>query len=78
MRTYVILTAPQALNINYDDVLETSVDTLRWNNDSSKTFVKFEGPTPSWLEGKTSYSHLEILQILDDPEGEWVPDPEGT
>jgi hypothetical protein len=74
MRTYVILTAIQALGINYDDVMEDSPRTIRWNKDNSKTFVKFEGATPSWLEGKTSYNHSEILQILNDPE--WSP--EGT
>ena len=30
----------------------------------TKTFVKFEGSTPSFLEGKTQYDHSEILTIL--------------
>jgi len=77
-RTYVILNASEVEAINYSQVLETSIETLRWNTDQSQTFVKYTGITPDWLEGKTSYSRPEILQILDDPEGEWVPDPEGT
>jgi hypothetical protein len=75
-RTYVILTAAQALNIRYDDVHETSPQTLRWSNDNTKTFVKYSGETPSWLEGKTSYTHAQILSILNNPEGEWYTDPE--
>ena len=70
-RTYVILTAEEADSINFDDVMETSADTLRWNNDQTKTFVKFDGATPSWLEGKTAYTHAEILTILNNTEGEW-------
>ena len=70
-RKYIILTASEASSINYDDVLETSADTIRWNNDNTKTFVKFVGSTPSWLSGKTQYDHSGILAILNDPEGEW-------
>jgi hypothetical protein len=77
-RTYVILTATQALNINYDDVLEDSPRSIRWNTTNTKTFVKFEGDTPNWLEGRTTYNHAEILQILNDPEGGWVSDPDDT
>ena len=73
-RQYVILTADEAEDINFDDVLETSAATLRWNNPDQatrKTFVKYEGETPSWLEGKTTYTHAEIVAILNDPEGDW-------
>tara|TARA_R100000152_G_C6693286_1_gene124392 strand:- start:253 stop:495 length:243 start_codon:yes stop_codon:yes gene_type:complete len=73
-RTYVILNATEADSINFNDVLETSSSTLRWNNPSQsvrKTFVKYEGSTPSWLSGKTTYTEAQILPILNDPEGEW-------
>ena len=76
-RTYIILTAEEASSINWDDVMETSASTLRFNNDQTKTFVKFDGATPSWLEGKTAYTHAEILTILNDPDGEWYTDPDG-
>ena len=70
-RTYVILTAEEANSINFDLVLETSQSTLRWNNDKTQTFVKYEGDTPSFLSGKTGYRHSEILSILNDPSGGW-------
>lgn len=63
-RNYVILNADEVSTVNFDEVLETSVDTLRYNIAGTKTFVKFEGDTPSFLEGKTSYTHSEILAIL--------------
>lgn len=77
MRQYVILNATEANAINFSEVLETSFETLRWNNDNTKTFVKYEGETPAWLEGKNAYSKTEMLTILNNPEGEWYTDPEG-
>lgn len=71
-RQYVILNTDELSTVNFDDVLETSVDTLRYNAAGDKTFVKFEGDNPSFLEGKTQYTHTEILSILSDPE--WSSD----
>jgi len=76
-RQYVILNATEAQAIDFSEVLETSYETLRWNNDSTKTFVKYEGDTPAWLVGKTAYTKAEMLTILNNPDGEWYTDPEG-
>lgn len=76
-RQYVILNATEAQAIDFSQVLETNFETLRWNNDSTKTFVKYEGDTPAWLLGKTAYTKAEMLTILNNPEGEWYTDPEG-
>ncbi len=75
-RQYVILNASEVEAINYSQVLETSFETLRWSNDQSQTFVKYEGETPAWLEGKTAYTKSEILEILNDPANGWQPDEE--
>ncbi len=61
---YVILNASDVSSIDFNQVQETSESMLRFSADESKTFVKFEGSTPSFLEGKTQYSHSEILTIL--------------
>ncbi len=74
MRKYVILSASEVSSIDFSEVMETSADTLRYSLDGSQTFVKFEGSTPSFLEGKTQYDHSEILTILAGPE--WT-DPDG-
>ena len=63
-RTYVILDASEVSSINFDEVLETSEDTLRWSVDGSQTFVKFEGETPDFLSGKTQLTDTEIRAIL--------------
>jgi hypothetical protein len=65
-RTYVILDAADVDSVDFSEVNETSEDTLRWSVDESQTFVKFPSgsTTPSFLEGKTSYTYSEIMPIL--------------
>ena len=67
---YVIIAASEVSNVDFSQVLQSSANTLRYNNDRSKTFVKFLGDTPSFLEGKIEYTHTEILNKLQ--ESEWV------
>jgi hypothetical protein len=74
-RQYVILNADEVSTVNFDEVLETSADTLRYNVAGTKTFVKFEGDTPSFLEGKTANTHSEMLEILA---GEEWTDPDAN
>lgn len=40
-RRWLIIPASEAVNINFDEVLETSLETLRYSLDGSKTFVKY-------------------------------------
>jgi hypothetical protein len=68
---YVIINTSDVSSIDFSQVYETSVDTLRYNIAGTKTFVKFTGSTPSFLSGKTQYNHSEIISILDDHDGEW-------
>ena len=74
-RKWVILTASEAEDIDYSKVLESNENTLRWNNDESKTFVKYEGSKPSFLSGKTALTHAQILTELENEEWQ-APDPE--
>ena len=73
-RRWVIIDKDEVSSVDFSQVLETSVDTLRYNNDESKTFVKYEGSQPSFLSGKTEYNHSQILAILNDVDGEWYID----
>ena len=72
-KTYVILDASEVGNVDFGQLIPTSADTLRYSLDGSKFVVKFEGDTPSFLEGKTQYSHAEILPIIQS--AEWT-DPD--
>ena len=64
MRNYVIIDASEVSSVDFDQVLETSADTLRYNLAGTQTFVKFEGDTPSFLEGKTALDRSEMLAVL--------------
>ena len=64
-RKYVIINASEVGTVDFSQVNETSASTLRYSLDDSQTFVKFDGDTPSFLNGKTSYTHSEIRTILD-------------
>ena len=64
-RKYVIINADEVDSVNFSQVDETSSDTVRYSTDGSLTFVKFDtDTTPSFLDGKTQYTHSEILTIL--------------
>jgi len=71
-RKYVIITASDVSSVDFNQVSETSADTLRYNNDKTKTFVKFTGETPSFLNGKTQYNHSEMSTELS--KAEWQGD----
>ena len=60
-RKYIIITNAEVASVDFSQVLEPSANTLRYNNAGTKTFVKFDGNTPSFLNGKTQYTHDEIL-----------------
>jgi hypothetical protein len=69
----VILTASEAEDIIFSQVLESSADTLRWNNDETKTFVKYVvGSKPSFLSGKTALTHSQVITEL--AKDEWNPE----
>lgn len=63
-RQYVIINASDVSSVNFDDVLETSGDTLRYNVAGDETFVKYEGPKPRCLYGKDTLSHSAMLTVL--------------
>jgi hypothetical protein len=69
-RKWVIINASEVSSVDFSQVNETSASTLRYSLDDSQTFVKFDGDTPSFLDGKTTYTHSQILTILDGED--WV------
>tara|TARA_R110002096_G_scaffold343596_1_gene536541 strand:+ start:1242 stop:1475 length:234 start_codon:yes stop_codon:yes gene_type:complete len=71
MTKYVIIETTDVASVDFSKVLETSADTLRYSLDGSKTFVKYIGNKPGFLYGKPTNTHSQILDILNDPDGEW-------
>ena len=71
-RNYVIIEASEVPSVDFESVIENNINTLRYSLDGTKTFVKYEGDQPSFLNGKQEYTHSEILAIL--ATDEWTPD----
>ena len=73
-RKYVIFNTSETGSIDFSQVMETSVNTLRTNISGSQTFVKYEGSQPSSVAGLSSksseYTHTQILNVLTG--SEWV------
>ena len=72
-REFMIFNVSELPLIDFSQVLETSIDTVRKSVDETKTFVKWDGNTiPSSVEAvKTKdgpYTYEEILVILSRPE----------
>jgi hypothetical protein len=71
-RRFVIFDVTEIPLIDFNQVFETSPETLRRSVDESKTFVKYDLPTPSCIELLTTksveYTYDGILIILSGPE----------
>lgn len=78
-RQFMIFNVSELSNIDFSQVLETSIDTVRKSVDQTKTFVKWDGDViPSSVDSLTikegPYTYSEILTILSGPE--WTdPNP---
>jgi len=77
-RKFMIFNVSELQDINFTEVLETSIDTVRKSVDEQKTFVKWDGTMPECVTNLVTkegpYTYDEIILILDTPE--WtVPFP---
>lgn len=68
-RNYLILSVSEINKVNFDEVLETSTETIRKSVDGLKTFVKWNTETqPHFVSSLTTkegpYSYEEIMFIL--------------
>ena len=71
-RNFIIFLVDELNKIDFDQVLETSADTVRRSVDGTKTFVKWDNETPSCIDDiitkEGPYTHSEILEILSGEE----------
>jgi predicted Ser/Thr protein kinase len=71
-RKFIIFNVNEIYLIDFSKVKETSQETLRKNVDKNKTFVKWDGETPEFVNSLTTkegpYTYLEILNILSTSE----------
>ena len=67
-RTYVIVDSSEAVNFNFDQLVDIDESYSRKSLDGSKILARFEGDTPSFLIGEQEYTKEEILPITNGPE----------
>ena len=64
MATYVIIDTTEITDeestIDFSKLMNRNADMLRYSIDGSKALVKYDGEQPSFLNGKTTYTHSEI------------------
>ena len=76
-RNFMIFNVSELSNIDFSQVLETSIDTVRKSINETKTFVKWDGNViPSSVDSLTTkegpYTYTEMITILNGPE--WTSD----
>jgi hypothetical protein len=71
-RNFIIFPTSELYKVDFNQVLETSAETVRRSVDNTKTFVKWDGEQPefvSTLENTEGpYTYDEILEILSGTE----------
>jgi len=81
-RHWVIFDASELSKIDFEEVCEHSINTVRKSINGAKSFIKWDGDSiPSSLSGLSAYSgpynHSEIIEILNT--SEWRDrDPENN
>jgi len=71
-RTYVIADTSEVSGFDFDQLIDIDESYSRKSLDGSKILARYEGEQPSFLSGKTEYTHSEILAIL--ATDEWTSD----
>jgi len=74
-RRWVTIPLSSTGSVNFGDVLETSIHTLRLSVDGTETFVKYDGAQPASVAALTGvsseYNHVAILNLLTG--SAWTP-----
>lgn len=78
-RNFMIFSTSETGSIDFNEVLETSAETLRLSVNGSKSFVKWDSEIiPTSVDNLTTkegpYTHQQILTILTG--SEWADDLE--
>jgi hypothetical protein len=67
-RKYIIFNVSELSTLDFNQVLETSSDTVIYNVAETQTIIKYIGDMPSSVQELTTksgpYSHIEIKNIL--------------
>ena len=79
-RRFVIFNVTELNQIDFSQVFETDINTVRKSVDETQTFVKFDLPAPSSVEALTTksqeYTYDEMMDILTG--SAWTPSITGS
>jgi hypothetical protein len=71
-RNFAIFSLTEIEKIDFSQVLETSAETLRVSTDGTKSFIKWDGEQPEFVETLETleglYTYSEMLEILSGEE----------
>lgn len=71
-RSYLIFSLSEIDLVDFNQVCETSVETLRLSVDQTKTFIKWDGAEPDFVIQMTTkegpYTYSEFLEVLETEE----------
>ena len=78
-REFVIINVSEISKINFNEVMETSSETLRKSTNKNKTFFKWEGNPPEFLNSLTTkegpYTYSQMVNILKTEEWSGIETP---
>ena len=78
MVTYVIINTTEITQeespIDFSKLMNRNANMLRYSLDGTKALVKYSGEQPSFLNGKTTYTHDQIK--VEMAKSEWYTDTE--
>jgi hypothetical protein len=76
-RNFLIFPVAELSKVDFSQVCETSIETVRKSVDETKTFVKWDGEVPAFVaeieSAEGPYTYEEILVILATEE--WTSAP---
>ena len=76
MKQYVVIHKNKVPFLNFDEVLETNSNTLRYSIDGNKTFIKFTGNIPTIIEDEEIFTIEGFEVYINDYTNGWCLSPE--
>ena len=68
---YAILNTSDINTVDFSKVKQVDANSVRKTLDGSNFMVKFEGDTPSFLDGVTLYTNQEMIEIFWNIDNGW-------
>ena len=71
MKTYTIIPTSELTKQLVAVTCQTSMEDVRRSTDGTQCILSWEGTTPTELVSKTTYTHEQMLALVQDVNGDW-------